>query len=429
MRLYGQNQRLFLLLLLLMVITTHGVLGRRRRRARGRSSPHAPGPNMCKVQQVLGTKEKFFTHCIAKHLKMICERPTIDVWECCSGFVKQRGKTGCTGEKPLGNIVETARDLRLNGFVQMTGTTGQRDDLSNHGAYTVFAPTDEAMWDASPKKLTELISDENSLPLLKYHTAPGRLNISNFVKRNQQFVTLYDGQKIRINKYAYGVATVNCARIIRPDEKATNGIVHVIDKVLSPHDVDSTLAERVEKDDRFSQFHLAMLVADLARRLNSERGSFTVLAPTNEAFARLPSDLLDQILTDADTAEKVMKRHIVRGVYCADAIVVAVGLKTMDDSRLLFRCKRDGLRVNEARVIHPDITASNGVMHGIDTVLLPDSVKKTTQLLEDMRLSKFMELVAAAGLNMTLDNGGDVTVFSPTDQALGNIPPKYMASL
>ncbi|KAI8798128.1 transforming growth factor-beta-induced protein ig-h3, partial [Biomphalaria glabrata] len=68
----------------------------------------------------------------------------------------------------------------------------------------------------------------------------------------------------------------------------------------------------------------------------------------------------------------VLQRHVVRGVFCADAIVVSVGLKTLDDTRLLFRCKRDGLLVNEAKVLYPDIVGSNGVIHGIDKVLLPD---------------------------------------------------------
>jgi transforming growth factor-beta-induced protein len=72
---------------------------------------------------------------------------------------------------------------------------------------------------------------DDSQSLLLYHLAPGRLPIESFNTRNHLFVTMYRDKKIRVNKYAYGVATVNCARILRPDEKATNGVLHVIDKV------------------------------------------------------------------------------------------------------------------------------------------------------------------------------------------------------
>ena len=64
---------------------------------------------------------------------------------------------------------------------------------------------------------------------------------------------------------------------------------------------------------------------------------------------------------------------MVKGVYCGDAIVVSVGLKTLDDGRVLFRCTKEGLMTNNARVVEQDMVASNGVIHGIDQVLLPDS--------------------------------------------------------
>ncbi|BFZ14982.1 hypothetical protein BsWGS_18021 [Bradybaena similaris] len=266
------------------------------------------------------------------------------------------------------------------------------------------------------------------MSLLNYHVAPGRLNISVFRDRNQEFVTLHNGDRVRVNKYSYGVATVNCARIVRPDEMATNGVIHVIDKVINPADIRGNLAEKVMKDDRFSQFQMALLVSNMIQKLKSSTHSFTILAPTNQAFSKLPNDILDKILTDADTAEKVLQRHVVRGVYCADAIVVAVGLKTLDDARLLFRCKRDGLWINEAKVLHPDLVASNGVIHGIDTVLLPDSVKSATELLHDMHLDTFLELAIKAGINYTLGKD-NITLFIPTNKAFRDLPPNYLAAI
>ena len=69
----------------------------------------------------------------------------------------------------------------------------------------------------------------------------------------------------------------------------------------------------------------------------------------------------------------MIRHHVVKGVYCGDAIVVSVGLKTLDNGRVLFRCTKEGLMTNNARVVEQDMVASNGVIHGIDQVLLPDS--------------------------------------------------------
>lgn len=383
---------------------------------------------MCKVQHVVGSKEKFYTYCVAKHIKYICERPTYVRWECCSGFTQKGNEKGCTNVEPLNNLLGLTSDLKLSQFVINARKAGLQDNLTQQGPFTVFAPSNEAFTSLSLKELSDLHPRDGSPSLMQYHVISGRLNISVARKKNQEFVTLYKGNKLRFNKYSFGVATVNCARIMKPDELATNGIVHVIDKVIRPVDMNSNIAQKIQDDERFSQFGMALLVSKLHKRLKNEKRSFTVLAPTNEAFAKLPQHVLDKIFTDADTAEKIMKRHIIKGVFCADAIVVAIGLRTVDADRMLFRCKRDGLSINQAKVVHPDIVTGNGVIHGIDTVLLPDSVKNLTELLTDMQLSGFLDLMEQAGLNVSI-GGGNVTLFAPTDRALKQLNPQYVAEL
>lgn len=384
---------------------------------------------MCMVQEVQGTGVKFFTHCLAKHLKMICERPTFIRWDCCSGYEKERGKEGCTKEKPLGNLLETAKDLGLSRFHLLVLRNNMSDMLQTQGAFTVFAPTDAAFRGASQYEWARINPMDGSDSLLLYHLAPGRLPIDTFITRNQQFVTMYHNKKIRVSKYAYGVATVNCARIIRPDEKATNGLVHVIDKVIKPLDIQGTLTERLFADDRYSQFQMALFVSDMMTQLQDDEREFTVLAPTNQAFSKLPNDLLARILTDASTAEKVIRHHVVKGVYCGDAIVVSVGLKVLDEGRVLFRCTKGGLRTNNAKVVDQDILASNGVIHGIDQVLLPDSVREPSDLLDDLHVRTFMELTRKAGLEYRLNNVTNATIFAPSDAAFNDLPPSARAAL
>ncbi|XP_076468128.1 transforming growth factor-beta-induced protein ig-h3-like [Babylonia areolata] len=399
-------------------------VGHGRRRTR-----QAPGPNMCSVQQVYGTGEKFYTRCVARHLRMICERPTYVRWDCCSGYEREPGRQGCTKEKPLENLLETARTLGLSEFVRHVEVNNLTDLLTSQGAFTVFAPSDQAFRDASAFARTHVQPKDGSDSLLLYHVAPGKLPLSTFRSRNQQFVTLYQGNKIRVNKYAYGVATVNCARIIRPDEKATNGVIHVIDKVVKPLQVEGNLAEKIFADSRYSQFQMALFVSEMVNLLRQQGSGYTVLAPTNQAFSQLPSDLLDRILTDATTAEKVIRHHVVKGVYCGDAIVVSVGLKTLDEGRVLFRCTRGGLKANGARVVDQDHVATNGILHGIDKVLLPDAVKEPTDLMEEMLVKKLLEMARKAGLEHKLNNVTNVTIFAPTDDAFARLPSRTRAAL
>ncbi|KAK7096874.1 transforming growth factor-beta-induced protein ig-h3-like isoform X2 [Littorina saxatilis] len=413
--------RLLLGACILLAVSTMG------RRNGGTREP--PGPNMCMVQEVYGTGEKFFTHCVAKHLKMICERPTFVSWDCCSGYDRERGQQGCTKEKPLGNLLDTAKELGLRQFTERAAMANLTDLLENQGAFTVFAPSDTAFRESTAYEKSLLHPTDGSPSLLLYHIAPGKLSLNTFRNRNQEFVTIYQDKKIRVNKYAYGVATVNCARIIRPDEKGTNGVMHVIDKVVKPLELQGNMAERIFSDDRYSKFQMALFVSDMVNQLRQTGKGYTLLAPTNSAFAKLPSELLDRILTDADTAEKVIRHHVVKGVYCGDAIVVSVGLKTLDDGRVLFRCTKQGLLANNARVVDQDLVASNGVIHGIDEVLLPDSVKEPSDLLDEMHVKRFMELTRRAGLEYRLRNDSNVTIFAPTDEAINALPSRARAAL
>lgn len=74
-------------------------------------------------------------------------------------------------------------------------------------------------------------------------------------------------------------------------------------QVVKPLDLQGNLAERIFSDDKYSQFQLALFVADMINQLHQTDRTFTVLAPTDQAFAKLPREILDLILTDANTAE------------------------------------------------------------------------------------------------------------------------------
>lgn len=100
----------------------------------------------------------------------------------------------------------------------------------------------------------------------------------------------------------------------------------------------------------------------------------TVFAPTNAAFAKVPKKTLNGLAADRKMLRKVLLYHVVAGKLTAAKVVKRSGAKTLEGSRVAFTVKGDKVFVNNARVITPDIRASNGVVHAINRVLLPPSM-------------------------------------------------------
>ncbi|XP_041359331.1 transforming growth factor-beta-induced protein ig-h3-like isoform X2 [Gigantopelta aegis] len=416
-------------LVLLLVALLCPVFASRRTHLPNYLRKYAQGPNICVAQQVFGTKDKYYSDCLGTSFRQICEKPTFISFQCCPGYKKVRGQRGCPESLPVENLYRTAHGVGLIEFSKYVRKAGLVKQLSEQGAYTLFAPSNNAFQEASKhikKALTP--KDLNEPSALLYHMIPGRFNITKSKRGNFERTTLYKDKKLRINKYAFGVTTVNCARVERTDQLATNGIVHVIDKVIHPLDSQGSLAEKIFRDMEFTQFQLALFTSDLANQLRAG-GPYTVLAPTNEAFARLPNDLLDRILTDADTAQKVLKHHIIKGVYCNDAVVIAMGLKTLDNSFIMMRCKRDGVYFGDSKVVEGDIVAENGVIHAVDKVMIPDSVKTVDEFVKDLHLDTFSDLMVQSNFTSFFKGSKNITLLAPTDRAFKNLHPRYLAAL
>lgn len=103
-------------------------------------------------------------------------------------------------------------------------------------------------------------------------------------------------------------------------------------------------------------------------------GPFTVFAPTDEAFAKVPKDVLDGLLADPQKLGAVLKYHVVAGkVMAADVKTGAV--PTVEGSKARLTAKGGKVMINQANVVKADIETSNGVIHVIDTVILPPAKK------------------------------------------------------
>ncbi|HZZ41683.1 MAG TPA: fasciclin domain-containing protein [Tepidisphaeraceae bacterium] len=118
----------------------------------------------------------------------------------------------------------------------------------------------------------------------------------------------------------------------------------------------------------------AIKAADLVDALKGE-GPFTVFAPTNEAFAKLPKETLDDLLKpeNKEKLKMILLYHVHKGDAIMAADVKTMKLSTLDDGKnLKVKVKKDGtVMINNAKVVKTDVMCSNGVIHWIDTVLMP----------------------------------------------------------
>jgi uncharacterized surface protein with fasciclin (FAS1) repeats len=143
--------------------------------------------------------------------------------------------------------------------------------------------------------------------------------------------------------------------------------------------VSNTIVDVASANSDFSTLVAAVAAADLVGTLSSD-GPFTVFAPTNEAFAALPAGVLDALLLPENKATlvKILTYHVVSGaVYAAD---VADGAVATVEGQSITLSTKDGVSVNNAKVVIADVMADNGVIHAIDAVILPKDVKVSSLL-------------------------------------------------
>lgn len=121
---------------------------------------------------------------------------------------------------------------------------------------------------------------------------------------------------------------------------------------------------------KFTTLAKALQAAGLVETLKG-KGPFTVFAPTDEAFAKLPAGTLEKLLENKAELTAVLTYHVVAGEYPAAKVVKARELKSAQGSPIRIELSDEGVRVSGAKVIQTDIRASNGIIHVIDAVILP----------------------------------------------------------
>ena len=240
--------------------------------------------------------------------------------------------------------------------------------LQGEGPFTVFAPTDDA-FAAAGIDLTALDNDEGKATLtdiLLYHVVSG--SVASSALTNGMTATAVNGDDLTFT-VGEGVM-VNDANVILADVEASNGIVHVIDKVLTPP-VDLVDIPTVAQG---TGIHDSLVAAVIQTNLLSTlqgQGPFTVFAPTDDAFTAAGIDL-DALNSEEGmaTLTDILLYHVVSGAVPSSAVTDGLVAAAVNGDDLTFTVG-EGVMVNDANVILADVQASNGLIHVIDKVLMP----------------------------------------------------------
>jgi uncharacterized surface protein with fasciclin (FAS1) repeats len=164
-------------------------------------------------------------------------------------------------------------------------------------------------------------------------------------------------------------------------------------------------------------------------------GPFTVFAPTDAAFAKVPKATLDALAAEPAKLKAVLLYHVVPGRVTAADVVKLTSAKTAEGRSLAIKVVNGSVFVDAAQVTTPDVGATNGVIHVIDSVLIPQEATATaskTIVQTAVAAGSFKTLASLlkkAGLVGTLQGKGPFTVFAPTDAAFAKVPKATLASL
>lgn len=193
---------------------------------------------------------------------------------------------------------------------------------------------------------------------------------------------------------------------------------------------EKTIVETALGSESFSTLVTALKAADLVTPLQG-KGNFTVFAPTNEAFAKLPEKQLAMLLDPKNKSllQSILTYHVVPEELMAKKVLKSANATTLNGQRIDFRIVEGAVMVDSATVTATDIDCSNGVIHVIDTVILPSTMDLIETAVEAGSFKTLAAALNAAALVEALQGDGPFTVFAPTDAAFDALPEGTVASL
>ena len=184
---------------------------------------------------------------------------------------------------------------------------------------------------------------------------------------------------------------------------------------------ESNIVMTAEDAGVFNTLLAALDAASLTSALEGP-GPFTVFAPTDDAFAAIDADVLNDLIADPELLARVLTYHVVSGEFTSTDVAGLSSAPTLNGKDVSLSFDGTTVMVDGATVIGADVEASNGIIHVIDQVLLPEPIADILQTAKGAGIfGTLLAAVDAAGLTATLQGDGPFTVFAPTDDAFAAI--------
>ncbi|MCG7571525.1 fasciclin domain-containing protein [Pseudoalteromonas sp. CNC9-20] len=338
-------------------------------------------------------------------------------------------------EAPITTVVDVAaasEDFEtLTAALQATGLDATLSDTDSQ--FTVFAPTDDAFALLGQETIDALLEDPDTLSaILTYHVLDSRVSSSAAIDAAGSTVATVNGAALGLS-LSGDELLVNTATVTTTDISANNGVIHVIDAVLTPpqsqpQQPTMNIIETAVASDDFTTLAAALEATNLVATLSDESQEFTVFAPTDAAFAALGQATIDTLLANPEVLKEILLQHVVSGSVDSITAFSLNGQQAQTVSGnqidITIDGENDTLKFGDATVTMTDIQTTNGIIHVLDTVVVGEvQVPAPAQSVVDVAVGNgnFSTLVAAlqtTGLDTTLaDLEREFTVFAPTDAA------------
>jgi transforming growth factor-beta-induced protein len=319
------------------------------------------------------------------------------------------------------NVIATSPDhTSLAAALQQEGLVGALQN--NASTLTVFAP-DNAAFDNLAAELNTDINGLLALPnlsdILLYHVL-GVTATAADVNNGDIVTPLNTSNTLKLTKTSMGSVYANQAMVNAADLPADNGVVHSVDAVLLP----SETVVDVAIDNNFTSLTTAVVTAELLPALTDPFGTFTVFAPTDQAFDDIATALgtdINGVLALPNLAD-ILTYHVLGAEVMAAGVTNGLIAQPLSATNTLKMTVTGAGEVyaNQAQVTATDIMSDNGVVHVLDAVVLP--AETVVDVAIDNNFTSLTTAVVTAELLPALtDPLSEFTVFAPTDQAFDDL--------
>jgi len=329
-----------------------------------------------------------------------------------------------TGELTIFETANNSDDFTI--LSQALQDAGLQDTFnSENGPFTVFAPTDDA-FNALPDGTLENLSAEELAQILQFHATEGAIE-SGDLQASQDVASLL-GEELLVES-GDGVIINASANVVNADIDASNGVIHAIDEVLLPAGFrEPNIIDQARELGNFETLLGALEDTDLTTTVKY-KGDFTVFAPSDAAFNNLPDGLVGS-LSNEQLAE-ILQYHLLSGEVFAGDLSPEQTPESLTGEPLFISSENGNVNVNgNADVTTADVDVSNGVIHAVDNVLLPDNFGTIVDAAQKrFNLRTLTQAVVDAGLADDLSAEGPFTVFAPTDDAFNALPAGTLENL